>query len=162
MAYGRESLPQKIFTRIIYCLGVLTLFVILAALVDGVYALYLVRLSERPAAVYANDSIRAIVPTWSEDEIIKRSSAWFRAQATQGQLDQMFDTLRKLGNFQSYSGIRERPHMTYLYNKFSVRATFHAKASYVKGWVEITITISGGGSNWQIDGFHVDAHGFPK
>jgi hypothetical protein len=159
--YERPSVAQKLLSRFVYGLGILTLLVIVAAILTSIYAYYLAHVLERPAEVYANDSIRAIIMTWSEDELIKRSSAEFRAGSTQGQLDHIFDTLRKLGKFQSYQGLeRSRPKMTYLINQFTVMATLRAKATYEKGRIEVTITIIHRGPGWQIKDFDVDTSSF--
>jgi hypothetical protein len=134
-------------------LGLIVLLIILAF---G-YTEYLRSQLAPSASAYADESIRAIITTWSEDEAIKRLSPELSAVTPKAQLGQYLATLNdKLGTLQSYGGSKGGVGI-----KFSVEdgtvitALYVANATFQYGNANILIRLIRHGDAWQILSFHV-------
>ena len=148
---------RKFITRVFLFLGVITLL-FLVFLGAGVgYGFYL-RSSLAPSAkTYADESVRAIITTWSKDELIQRSSPELRATTTKGQLDQVFASLTKLGSLQTYKEAEGDVGISFSNKRgLIVKATYVASATFQHGRADIKIELIRHANVWQILGFHVD------
>jgi len=116
----------------------------------------------RESEAYADQSIHAIITTWSEDELIKRASPELKADTNQGELDSAFANMRKLGKLQSYSGLDDngKVRLNWTNGHFSYIAYYEAKATFQNGRLLVTIHIVKRDKQWQITGFHVDPEPF--
>jgi len=148
---------QIVLKRFLVFLGAITLlFLILLSAAIG-YGKYLGYALAPSGRAYADESVRAIITTWSEDALIKRSSPELRAVTTQGQLDQFFVSLNKLGKFQSYGGAQGNVNLSLNFKKgLIITATYHATATFLNGKADITIKLIRHNNAWQIEGFHVN------
>ena len=160
--FQRQGYEDESFIRLLAILGG---FCLLLAIFWGVargFGAY-VRHELTPSShAYVDDSIRAILTTWSEDELVKRASPEMRANATQGQLNQFFTTLEKLGKFHTYDGANGEVEVTYYGNRgLIITAPYLAKASFQNGPAQIRIKLIRHGDAWYILDFHVDMPNMP-
>jgi hypothetical protein len=161
LSKAREQKPT-LFKRFLLFLGVIT-FLFLVLLGAGIgYGTYLCYSLAPSGQAYADESVRAIITTWSKDELIKRSSPELRANTNQGQLDQVFVTLNKLGSFQSYGGAQGSVGLSLNVKKgLIITATYHATATFQNGRAAITISLIRHDNAWQIESFHTEQGPFP-
>jgi hypothetical protein len=155
-------LCPSLLKRFFVVLGAIT-FLFLVLLGAGIgYGAYLCYALAPSGQAYVDESVRAIINTWSKDELIKRSSPELRANTTQGQLDQAFATFNKLGSFQSYGGAQGSLGLSLNVKKgLIITATYHATATFQHGVADIKIGLIRHDNDWQIESFHGDQKPYP-
>jgi len=162
MAESVPPKPESGFPRWVMqfaVVGVLAVLVLLCVFAHEAHAL---DVAGQESKAYADQSIHAIVTTWSEDELINRASPEFQAATTKGQLDSVFIELRKLGKLQSYPGLKDDGKITLKWHNghFSYLAFYEATATFEKGRLLVSIHLVKHDQQWQISGFHVDPEPF--
>jgi hypothetical protein len=144
--------------KVLIVLGVLflALITVVAALIG--YVAYTGNKLDASSKAYVDESVPAIVTSWSKEELIKRASPLLRQKASDADIDQLFTTLSsKLGNFKSYDGAKGQSNMSYTSEEGQVTtASYVANASFQNGKTEIQIKLIRNSDSWQIVGFHVE------
>ena len=153
----KDRFPRWVMQSVAY--GLLVLFILLFLFAHEGHALNVAR---QESKAYADQSIHAIIATWSEDELINRASPEFQAATTKGELNSAFIDLRKLGKLQSYSGVTDEGKVTLNWSNghFSCLAFYQATATFQNGRLVIDIHLVKPDKQWQISGFHVDPEPF--
>jgi len=111
---------------------------------------------------YVDESVPAIVSTWSKDELTKRASPQLREKITDDQIDTLFSKLRSgLGAFQSYDGSKgdSKANFNLSGTKMTIGALYTANATFQNGKIEIEIQLTQQDGKWEILGFHVNIKG---
>lgn len=150
--------PWEAFKGFLTILGAITFVLLVLSVIGWGYVSLMSDQLAPSSKAYTEESIRAIVTTWSEDELIKRASPEMQATTTHGQLDQLFIALKKLGKFQSYDGAKtEQMHFS-LNHGLIVTITYNAAVTFQLGKANIMITLVRHHNAWQIIGFHVNPY----
>jgi len=160
-----DTKPQirKPLNTIFTFLGAVFLLFILIWVGAQGYSAYMGNVLNPSSKEYVDESIPAIISTWSRDELVKRASPELRAIASNGQLDQLIATCAKLGTFQSYNGAIGRVNINIsLQNGQVITASYIANATFKNGKAEIQIKLIRHNGAWQLLGFHVNSPMFEQ
>jgi hypothetical protein len=144
--------------KVLIILGAIFLVLILVVVAVIGYAAYTGNKLDASSRAYVDESVPAIISTWSKDELIKRASPQLRQKTSDDQIDQLFTTLSsKLGTFQSYDGAKGQSNMSFTSQDGQVTtASYVAGATFQNGKAEIQIKLIRDNDSWQILGFHVE------
>ena len=139
------------------------LFLVLVLLVAGFfgYAAYQGRGLDASSKAYVEENIPAIISTWSQDELLKRSSPQLLKVINEKpeQLDQLFQKLSKLGPMLSFGEVKGDSNVSYTTQNGKVTtAAYVATAKFKNAEGRITARlIQSSAGQWQILLFHVDS-----
>ena len=112
---------------------------------------------------YVDESVPAIVTSWSKDELAKRESSQFRKATSDDEMIALFKRFSELGPLQSYGGSKGDAHMNVTSaTGLQVTGTYIAQASFQNGKAEIKVNLIQVEGAWQIYGFRVDSPLFLK
>ena len=137
-------------------LGALFLLIIGLGCCTLGYTAYLGGALAPSSKAYVDESVPAIIKTWSKDELVARASPELRQATSKEQLDKVFAQLEKLGAFQSYGAAKGNVNINLSGKGFIVTASYAVNASFSRGKVAIKIKLIRRDLAWQILGFHVD------
>jgi len=105
---------------------------------------------------YVDESVPAIVGSWSKDELIKRESPQLRKAVSDDDLTALFSKLNALGSMQSYDGAKGTANMNVTAGAgLQITASYVAQATFQNGKAEIKINLVQIDGAWLILGFHV-------
>jgi hypothetical protein len=138
--------------------GVIFFVIVLVVVAVIGYAAFIGNKFDASSKAYVDESIPAIVSSWSKDELIKRASPQLRRKTSDVQIGQLFNALSgKLGSFQSYEGAKGQSSMSLTSKDGQVTtASYVANATFRNGKAEIQIKLIRYDDSWQILGFHVE------
>lgn len=139
-------------------LGVIFLILVLSAAAFFGYCAYTGGKLDASSKAYVDESVPAIISTWSKEELIKRASPQLRQKSSDEQITQLFNTLsNRLGAFRSYDGTKGDSNVSFTtQNGRVVTASYLAKATFQYGKAEIQIKLIQSQDSWEILGFHVE------
>jgi hypothetical protein len=141
--------------------GIFLILICLWAAAFG-YAAYIRSIFNPSSRNYVDETIPVILTSMSQDELIKRCSPELIAMSTKGQLDHMYQTLAKLGPFQTYNGAKGEVEVSLNLKKgIIIYAPYIATATFRNGSAEIEIKLIRHNNVWQIFGFHLHAYPLP-
>ncbi len=137
--------------------GVFVVLVGIAGALFG-YVAYKGSTLDASSKAYVDESVRAIVSTWSKPELLKRASPQLRKVIQANQLDQLFGKLSQLGAFQNYEGSKGDANVSLTTQAGEViTATYVATARFEKGPAEVRIRLIQNDGHWQILNFFVNS-----
>ena len=144
--------------RILIILGGIFLILLLILGFIAGYLIYTGDKLDASSKAYVDESVLAIVSTWSKDELITRASPKLLEKTSGGQIEQLFNALSdKLGAFKSYDDSKGQSNMSYNSKEGQViTASYIANASFQNGKADIQIQLIRHQDSWQILGFHVE------
>jgi hypothetical protein len=149
--------------RFLFFLGLITFLFLILFGAGMAYGLYLSDSLSPSAKEYADESVRAIITTWSKDDLVKRRSPELQATTNKGQLNQVFTEFKNLGNLQNYTEAEGNVNASFnIKEGLIITATYFASASFQHGKAEITIQLIRHHNVWQILGFHLNPADAPK
>jgi hypothetical protein len=130
-------------------------FLILVLAVAGFigYAAYQGQRLDASSKAYVEESLPAIVSTWSRDELLKRSSPQLLKVASENpeQLDQLFRKLSELGAMRSFGDVKGDSNISYMIGKGKViTASYVANAKFANGEARITVRLIQLSGQWKI------------
>ena len=154
----------RIVERILAIIGALTLLAI-AAFVIGVLYTYYVENNMNPSANrYASESGLAILSAHSEQEmqslLLQRLSPKAQTTTTKAGIDQIVETVNKLGKLEEYKGVMAfhiQTGLLSLSKGVGEELTYDARATFENGTGLVRMTLVPHGDGWQINGFYVTA-----
>ena len=112
---------------------------------------------------YVDESVPAIVTTWSQEEMTKRESDQFRRATGDDQLTRLFTRFRELGALQKYEGSKGDANISFTPNNgLMVTGSYLANATFQNGKAEIRINVIRVGDTWKIYGFRIESPLFLK
>lgn len=107
---------------------------------------------------YANKSVAAIAEDWDVDALWRLSSADFRQATKEDVLRGFFDATREaLGRLVAARSATGQATISIINAVKVVRATYTVHAKFEKGDAEIRIGMVKSGSEWRIEGFHINS-----
>jgi hypothetical protein len=137
--------------------GVLFLILIVVAAAGFGYFAYTGTQLDASSKAYVDESVPAIISTWSKDELTKRASPQLRHESSDDQIATFFSSLSdKLGAFKSYDGAKGQSYHFMSTNGTTVTADYLAEATFQNARVEVKIDLTRTDQAWKILGFHVD------
>ena len=144
--------------KILTILGVVFIVLIFIVAAAIGYVAYTGNKLDASSKAYVDESVPAIVSTWSKDELIKRANSQLRQVTSDVQVGLLFNSLsNKLGTFQSYDGAKGQSNMSFTSKDGqTTTASYVANATFQNGKAEIQIKLIRDNDSWQILGFHVD------
>lgn len=143
--------------KLLMGLGVLFLvLVVLAGLYVG-YAMITGSHLDQTSKAYVDESVPAIVGTWSKEELLKRAAPEMLKAIPEDQMDRVLAKLSQLGKMTHYDGSKGDATIVITGRGMIVTAAYHATATFEKGTGNITIRLVQHDGQWQIAYFHVDS-----
>jgi len=108
---------------------------------------------------YVDQSVPAIVASWSKDELLRRASPELRkAIPDEQQVAQLFGKLSQLGKLERYEGSKGDANISVTAQAGKmITASYIANAKFEKGSAQITIRLIQKGTQWQILYFYVNS-----
>jgi hypothetical protein len=144
--------------RLLYILGAATLVVIVAGTVALPALMYNGHELDVESQAFVDSAIPAITESWSEKELIDRSTAELQKSIKRDELNAFFDRLSKFGPLVEYQGATGQVMMSYFSGSGgAVSASYNAKARFKNGDATFQIVLMKRDGRWLIDNFHVDA-----
>lgn len=139
-------------------LGVIFLILIIAVAGFVGYSAYVGTKLDASSKAYVDESVPAIISTWSKDELKKRASPQLLKSATDEQISDLFTKLAaQLGSYQSYDGSKGDSNVSYTSQDGKViSATYKANATFQNGKIDIEIKLIQINGDWFLLGFHVE------
>jgi hypothetical protein len=136
------------------------IIIILLVLVGGTYigTMHLKAKEEgKECRKFTDDFILAIAQDWDTTELIKRASPELLGSIPQEKLDELADTMRRLGKLKKYSGSVGGPvvHTPKETDKV-IYARLLADAEFDAGAKRFLIDLVRHGDKWQIYSFHIE------
>ena len=140
--------------RLLYILGSLTLVVLVLGI--GGFGMLAFRGNELDAEsrAFVDGRVPAIAAHWSKQELLDRATPELRENAGPEQLQEMFQTLSRLGRLVEYGGAQGQAMMTYIAGSGST-----ARAKFEAGSAIFKIGLLKRDGHWMIHNFHVDPAG---
>jgi hypothetical protein len=143
--------------KFLYVLGVLTLAVMIAAGVGLGALVYNGHELDAESKAFVDSAIPAITGTWSEEQLIDRSTTELRGSIKPEELRALFDRLSQFGPLVEYQGATGQATMSYLSGSGgTVSASYDAKARFQNGSATFQIVLMKRDGRWLIHNFHVD------
>ena len=110
------------------------------------------------SAAYVRDSVVMIASDWNANELWSRGTPRFRQAGTEQDLRNFFDAARSsLGRLLEYRGATGQAMIAITPGGRTMTAKYDAKATFEKGNADIVVTAVKVGSDWQIEGFHINS-----
>jgi hypothetical protein len=131
----------------------LTLIVVIAATISSVTMIG--KKLDKESKAFVDAAIPAIVSNWDVTELQKRASPELDASVDYDDVEDYFDSLRELGEFQEYNGSTGDSNITISVGGYEITADYTASADFEAGSVEIQISLIKRGNQWQILDFKV-------
>jgi hypothetical protein len=143
--------------KFLYVLGAVTLAFIVAAGVGLAVLVYNGHELDAESQAFVDSAIPAITKTWSEEQLIDRSTTELRASIKSDELRALFDRLSQFGPLVEYQGATGQATMSYFSGSGSmVSASYDAKARFQNGNAIFQIVLMKRDGRWLIHNFHVD------
>lgn len=115
------------------------------------------------SAAYVREAVVTIATDWNADELWSRSSPRFRQASTKQDLRNFFDVARgSLGRLLEYRGANGQAAINITPAGRTTTAKYDAKATFEKGNADIVVTAVKVGSDWHIEGFHINSTTFMR
>ena len=111
---------------------------------------------------YVDESVPAIISSWSREEFLKRASPQLRAVATDEQVGELFLKFHRLGAFQSYDGAKGQANINLTQHGREVTAAYKANATFQNGKAEIDVRLIQIDGAWRILRFYVNSPAFMR
>jgi hypothetical protein len=146
--------------KVLMVLGIVFLVLLFALAAFIGYVAYNGNRLDASSKLFVDQSVPAILSSWSRDEMVKRSSPQLREKSSDDQIDRLFAMLSsKLGPFQSYDGAKGDSRMNYDLGKRELTTTafYVANATFQRGKAEIKVHLVRDRGRWEILGFNVQA-----
>jgi hypothetical protein len=138
-------------------LVVVLIVVSLLALVIGAIVVY-GRALDKESRAYADAAISSIVSNWDVKQLERRASREFTSSIQPGDLDKIFDALRKLGALKEYKGSEGQATISITtQNGKVITATYLGDADFERGSARIQIVLIQHDDQWQVLGFRVNS-----
>jgi hypothetical protein len=113
---------------------------------------------DKESKAYADAAIPAIVTTWSQKELLDRSSPELKQAVTADQLNRLFRWVSGLGQLQKCEPAQGQALMSATTQTGKmISAQYTAKATFQKGEALIKLGLIKHGNEWEILNFHVDS-----
>lgn len=107
---------------------------------------------------YVEKSVVAIADDWNADALWRQSTPDFRRLTDQQDLRNFFDAARgALGRLVEYRGATGQATISITNMGMLTTANYTAKVRFEKGDAEIRIGAIKNGSQWRIEGFHINS-----
>jgi hypothetical protein len=128
-----------------------------AALAIGAIVVY-GRTLDKESHAYADAAISSIVSNWDVKQLELRASRELTSSTQPGDLDKIFDALRKLGALKGYRGSKGEATISITTQKGKViTANYLADADFERGSARIQIVLIQRDGQWQVLGFRVNS-----
>jgi hypothetical protein len=115
------------------------------------------------SAAYVRDSVVTIAGDWNVEELWNRSSLRFRKASTKQDLRNFFDVAKgSLGRLLEYRGATGEARIDISPAGQTTTARYDAKATFEKGDADIVVNAVKVGSDWHIEGFHINSTTFMR
>jgi hypothetical protein len=135
----------------------LTLIIIVAAVIGLGVFFYKGHELDAESKLFIDSAIPAITATWSQEQLLDRSTMELRQSIKPDELNALFDRLSQLGPLVEYQGATGQATMSYLAGSGSaVSAAYDAKARFQNGSATFRILLLKRDGRWMIHNFHVD------
>jgi hypothetical protein len=137
--------------------GAFLMLVVLVGALFGYFA-YVGSSLDASSKAYVDESVPAIISTWSKGELLKRSAPQLRKVVNEDQLNQLFAKLSQLGKLQTYEGSKGDSNISLTTQAGRViTASYVANAKFDKGPAQVTIRLIQSYGQWQILYFFVNS-----
>jgi hypothetical protein len=158
---GCEPIGEAQLKRILSIIGGLFLVLVLAVAGLVGYVAYQGRGMDASSKAYVEESLPAIISTWSKDELLERSSPQLQKIIDEKpeQLDQLFQKLSQLGPMQSFGEVKGDSNISYTtQNGKVITAAYAVTAKFKNGEGRVTARlIQPPAGQWQFLQFNVNS-----
>lgn len=144
--------------KLFIVLGSIFLAIIVISAVGIGFVAYRGNALDKESRAYADSAIPAIVPSWSEKELLDRASPEFKKAVTIDELDRLLRWVSNLGHLQKREPAQGQAVMSVTSQSGKIiAAQYTAKATFEKGEATIKLDLIKHGDQWQILSFRVDS-----
>jgi hypothetical protein len=144
--------------KVLTILGVAFLALIIAVGAAVGYAMYMGARSDASSKAYVDQTVPAIVSTWSADRLLQESSSELRRRVSDDQMFAVFKKFSALGKLLAYHGSEGQSQISFTPRSGKViTAKYEATARCEHGDVAVNITLVQENGRWRILGFFVNS-----
>ena len=159
----------RLLERFLAVVGALTLIALTALGIAALYTYYAESNVDQSSERYANESGLAILSVHSEQDLqlvlLQRLSPEAQTTTTKAGIDEMVESLNKLGKLEDYKGVESvhiQTGLLSLSEGVGAKLTYTASAAFEKGIGLVKMTLIRHGDGWQINGFYITATTNPR
>ncbi len=146
--------------KFLQIVGVLSFVLVLAVAAVFGYVAYRGRGLDASSKAYVEESVPAVISTWSKDELLRRASPELlkALDETPGQGNRIFQLFSKLGAMRSFGGVKGEATMFYAPRQGAVITAYYvADAKFANGDAHIAVRLIRRSEQWRFMLFNVNS-----
>jgi hypothetical protein len=140
---------------------IITLFIIFLVLAGLTYIsmMHLRGMRDRQCQRFADDFVLAVTKNWDRHELVSRANIKYLETVSQQKLDELFASLKRLGNLKQYDGVVRAVDKN---GRWQPSDIYTADAVFDAGPAAIEIELIPNGHKWQILKFNIESNALSK